>query len=139
MHGKFILLYSMIILLWSTLAYSTSITYIITEEASKQHFDPKVALAVAKIESSLDPSAVGPMGEIGLFQIRPQFSPLSRTQLFDPKINAREGIRKLIEMRRLCPAKDGLTWVVCYNNGLRHPKYPKLYPYYRRFMVAYEP
>lgn len=39
-------------------------------------FDPNIALSVAKVESKLNPSAVGKIGEIGLFQLRPElFAP----------------------------------------------------------------
>lgn len=36
-------------------------------------FDPNVALSVAMTESTLNPNAIGGIGEVGLFQLRPEF------------------------------------------------------------------
>lgn len=127
----------LMILFGGSVAHCEDIRAIITEEALKQGFDPEVAISIAMIESSLNPNAIGPVKELGLFQIRPEFSKLSRTALFDARTNAREGIALLIKYRKLCPMQDELTYVICFNNGLRHPKYPYLHPYYKRFKKVY--
>lgn len=119
------------------IAHCEDIRTIIVEEANKQGFDPQVALSIAMIESSMNPAAVGPVKEIGLFQVRPEFSRMPRVALFNPRVNAREGIALLIKYKKICPLQDGLTYVVCFNNGTRKPKYPLLHPYYKRFMKVY--
>lgn len=110
-----------------------AIRNIIKKEAIKQGLDPEVALAVAQLESGLDPRAVGPRQEIGLFQIRPEYSKINRIQLFDPKLNAKEGVRILLFYKTYCPTKKDFLWVQCFNQGLRNPKYPELLPYYKKF------
>lgn len=86
---------------------------IIIAEALRQGFDPNIALAVAKTESSFRPAVVGKVGEIGLFQIRPEFSQVARTKLFDPTTNAREGIRMLKYWQLRC----GEHYLACFNGG----------------------
>lgn len=110
---------------------------IIRNEAIRQHFDPTVAISIAQIESNLNPNAIGPKKEIGLFQILPKYSPVAKISLFDPKINARIGILKLKEALSKCALQKDLTYVICYNNGWRKPKYPYKHPYYRKFMIAW--
>ena len=119
------------------IAHCEDITSIITQEARKQGLEPRVALAIATIESSLNPNVVGPKGEIGLFQIRPQFTKVPITALFNPRINARVGIQKLLETKDRCALQENLTYVICFNNGWRKPVYPYLHPYYKRFMLAW--
>lgn len=106
---------------------------LITREAIRQGIDPAVALAVVSVESNFNPTAVGPVGELGLFQIR---VPRYEDKYLQPKINIREGVRRLVYWKRNCPSQDGLTWVICYNQGARHPKYPYLHPYYKRIMAV---
>jgi len=126
----------LMILFGGTIAHCEDISSLIVQEATRQGLDPQVALSIAMIESSMNPNAVGPIGEIGLFQIRPEFSKLPRIALFDVKTNVREGIAILIRYKKLCPMQDKFTYVICFNNGLRHPKYPLLHPYYKRFSKA---
>jgi hypothetical protein len=46
---------------------------LITVMSLEAGIDPNLAIAVAKTESGLNPVAVGTIGEIGLFQVRPDF------------------------------------------------------------------
>lgn len=124
-------------LLACSIANASSIEDIIRKEARRQGLNEDIALSIATIESGLNPRAIGPKKEIGLFQIRPEFSPVSKKALLNPKINARIGIMKLIEARDRCPVYEDMTWVICYNNGWRHPKYPTLHPYYKRFIAEW--
>lgn len=111
------------------------IEYIIIDESVKQGLDPYVALAIAQLESSKNPKAVGPKGEIGLFQLRPEFVPIAaRPLLFDVRLNTKLGVQKLIYYRANCPTRTGLDWIGCYNQGLRNPKYPQKLPYYKKFI-----
>lgn len=88
---------------------------IIIAEALRQGFDPNIALAVAKTESSFRPAVVGKVGELGLYQIRPEFSNLTRTELLDPAKNAREGIRQLKYWKTRC----GDRYLACFNGGVK--------------------
>ena len=101
--------------------------------------DPVTALAVAKVESNFKPAAVGSIGEVGLFQVRPEYSKYTKAQLRNPHINIQEGIRILKFSRTHCVHKQEKTWLVCYNTGVnaaKRIKHPKLFPYYKKVMAA---
>lgn len=118
------------IVLFSTLAQADVRSQIIAE-ATRQGLEPEIALAVATVESGLNPKAVGRAGEVGLFQLHPRYFRHVST-----KQNIRIGIKQLIYWREHCPTREGLEWVNCYNQGARHPKYPKLFPYYRKVVAV---
>lgn len=97
--------------------------------------DPNIAVAVAKQESSLNTEAVGPVGEVGLMQVRPKYSKYSRKELFNPVINISEGLRMLSFAKKHCKHKKDNTWIICYNLGVHggsKVKYPKKFPYYKK-------
>lgn len=48
-----------------------AVTNAIIEESSKYSLDPYFVMAVISGESSFNPLAIGPVGEIGMMQIRP--------------------------------------------------------------------
>ena len=50
---------------------ASALTAAILKEAAKHRFDPYFVMAVIAGESSFNPEATGPVGEIGLMQIRP--------------------------------------------------------------------
>lgn len=103
------------------------------------HFgiNPETAVAVARQESSLNPSAIGPVGEVGLFQVRPEFSKFTAEELKNPVINITEGLRILSEAKKRCKHQIDKTWLTCYNLGITGAsriKYPKKFPYYINVM-----
>lgn len=101
------------------------------------NIDPVVAKAVVKVESNYNPNAQGAVGEVGLFQIRPEYSRLTEEQLTHPILNIHEGLRKLSKAKRLCKHTEEKTFVVCYNAGITggsRIKHPKLFPYYKKVM-----
>jgi soluble lytic murein transglycosylase-like protein len=95
--------------------------------------DPKTALAVAQHESQLNPNAVGNLGEIGLFQLRPEFNrKYTVRQLKNPVLNIKLGVEYLAKMKKQCIHKRDLNYLVCYNMGMtkaRTVKHPELFPY----------
>lgn len=105
----------------------------------KMGLDPQTALAVAKVESNFKPAAIGSVGEIGLFQIRPEYSRYSKQQLKNPHYNIQEGIRMLKFAKANCIHKKNKTWIVCYNVGVNAGKkirHPQLFPYYKKIAKA---
>jgi len=110
-----------------------SITSLIIFYAKLLNFDPSIALAVARVESSLNPAAMGGQGEIGLFQLKPQFvKGVSKKELFNPHVNAIAGIERLKEEKEKCSHKNKLTYLVCYNYGrtnARKVQSPETFPY----------
>lgn len=107
--------------------------FLITREAIRQGFNPKLAVSVATVESSLNPKAIGSKGDYGLFQLLP--SHLHND--YSVRGNISEGIKELKAWQKNCPAQEGReTFVICYNSGYRHPHHPFLHPYYRRVIAA---
>lgn len=104
--------------------------------------DPQLSLAVAKVESSLNPKAIGPLGEIGLFQLRPEyFKKYTINQLFDPRINIKLGIKHIYEKKKICKHQDNYSYILCYNlgeGGASRVKHPKKFPYYKKIMQTLE-
>lgn len=111
----------------------TYLTSLILFWAPVYGINPQIALAVAQHESGLNPDAVGALGEIGVFQIRPEFSSeYTRKQLFIPEINVKLGLQKLAEAKQMCVHQKENDWLTCYNLGIegaKHLKYPRLFPY----------
>ncbi len=73
---------------------------LVRREAEQQGVPPDLADAVAYLESSYNPTAVGAAGEVGLMQIRPQTAALlgykgDPVGLFDPEMNARYSVAYL--------------------------------------------
>jgi soluble lytic murein transglycosylase-like protein len=107
--------------------------------AAAPHFglNPNLVLAVAQQESSLNPKAVGPVGEIGLMQIRPRYSKFTRKDLFNPIINIVEGLRMLSFAKNNCRHQLDFTWIICYNRGVQggsKVKDPYSNEYYQKVM-----
>jgi hypothetical protein len=77
-------------------------TYValVRREAQQQGLPPDLADAVAYVESSYNPRAVGSVGEVGLMQIRPETAAMlgykgDETALFQPEVNVRYSVRYL--------------------------------------------
>ncbi len=98
--------------------------------------DPKISLAVARVESNYNTKASGELSEVGLFQIRPEFYPmLSKTELQNPRTNVMVGLRMLSDAKRDCPHQGGINFLVCYNYGVKNSynvKHPELFPYVQK-------
>ena len=96
-------------------------------------FDPNVAVAVATVESGLNPKAMGTKGEVGLFQVMPQYvKGFDKNQLLHPRINIMVGIIKLKEEQEKCLHQKNIEYLVCYNYGRANAKrvrYPEVFPY----------
>lgn len=113
---------------------------IITTLAPQYGIDSKLAHAVITVESSYNPKAIGGLGEVGLFQVRPEFSKYSKEQLFDISINIKEGLRILSEAKKKCKHTIDSSFVICFNGGISFGnkiKFPKKFPYYVKVMKEY--
>lgn len=120
----------------------SNIASLIVFYANLLNFDPTLAVAVAKVESGLNPKAVGGQGEIGLFQLKPQFvRAVAKPQLFNPHVNIIVGIERLKEEKNKCVHNAGFTYLVCYNYGrtnARKVTQPKTFPYVIKVTEEYK-
>jgi hypothetical protein len=64
------------------------------------HPQPELIKAVITVESEWNPKAISSKGAIGLMQVMPSSSRLSRTDLFCPEKNIQEGCRILKDFQR---------------------------------------
>jgi soluble lytic murein transglycosylase-like protein len=105
----------------------------IVKVALAEGVDPNLALAIAEVESRFNPQTVGTLGELGIYQLRPEFHSVS---LKDTHGNIVTGIRYLAKLKRVCNFY-GDAFFVCFNYGpTKRLKYPTLFPYYKKVMVA---
>lgn len=89
---------------------------LITNTALKLGLDPKMALALTKIESNFNPKAVSPVGAQGLMQLMPETAKsLGVTDSLDPEQNATGGITYFLQQLRRF--KDPRLAAAAYNSG----------------------
>lgn len=113
-------------------AHGTGIPDRIYAEAERYGIDPDLALAVATVESSLNPKAVGKLGERGLYQLHVKYFPQAT---FNIDQNIRIGVSYLAEVKRKCADYPAKAWVLCFNHGAyKRLKYPLKAAYYRKVM-----
>lgn len=102
--------------------------------APQYNIDPKVALAVAAVESGYNSKAIGTAGEVGLFQIMPnvfKHKGYTKKQMLNPRINIIVGLEMLRDAKNRCVHKHGIDYLVCYNAGIaggkryKHPSKSK--------------
>ncbi len=137
-------------------ALSWAVAHTIIEEAKKHNFDPYFVMAVIAGESSFNPRAVGPVGEIGLMQIRFTTGEWmaeiigmkwkGEKTLRNPLDNIRLGTAYLAWLREKFD-KNGQLYIAAYNMGAKNVKNalekkirPKDYPKHvmKRYLAFYE-
>lgn len=135
-------------------AYTIARTII--NEASANSLDPYFVMAVISGESSFNPLAIGPVGEIGMMQIRAStgewMSKLLKTKwrgektLRDPVANIKLGVAYLAWLRAKFEG-HGQLYLAAYNMGPKSVKnavsrnvYPKDYPIHvmKRYIAFYK-
>lgn len=123
-------------ILFLSLISNADYTEKIIDTAVEHNLDPKLVLSIAMVESGMNPNAVGGLGEIGLFQLRPEYHDVERGK---PYKNIKVGIKYLAKIKELCEAKYGDAWFVCYNTGpYKTLKRPFDFIYYKKVMTEYE-
>lgn len=137
-------------------ALSWSVTQTIIKEAKKHELDPYFLMAVIAGESSFNPRAIGPVGEIGLMQIRYATGEWMAGRI-GMKWNGEKTLRNPVENIRLGAAylawlrqkfeKNGQLYIAAYNMGAKSVKNalgrnirPKDYPKHvmKRYLAFYE-
>lgn len=135
---------------------ATTIAKSIIDEASKYSLDPYFVMAVISGESSFNPHAIGPVGEIGMMQIRPTtgewMAKILKSKwrgektLRDPIENIKLGVAYLSWLREKFEG-HGQLYLAAYNMGPKSVKnavsrnvYPKDYPIHvmKRYIAFYK-
>jgi hypothetical protein len=99
--------------------------------------DPVTLLSIAQVESNMRTNIVGSLGEVGLFQLRPEYQP--KINLFNPHINSALAAEHLKWSIKHCKVGHGLEKIICYNLGVtkaKNIKQPSKFKYYKKFMNA---
>lgn len=135
---------------------ATAVTEAIIKEASAHGLDPYFVMAVISGESSFNPLAVGPVGEIGMMQIRPATGAWMAKKvkmkfngektLRDPVANIKLGTAYLAWLREKFDNHSQL-YLAAYNMGPKSVKnavgrniWPKDYPKHvmKRYLAFYK-
>ena len=102
----------------------------IVKAAIAHNVDPATALAIAQVESSFNPKAVGKIGEVGLFQFRPDMFDVHQSRTLEKQIKM--AMIHFADLKKRCGKE---VWVVCHNRGVVGTKRltnPKLTDYYKK-------
>lgn len=108
--------------------------------SSIYNIDPVLVQSVIAVESKFKSDVVGSHGEVGLMQLRPEYSKVGRSELFKPHVNIKQGVEFLATVKKYCKHQSNFEWVVCYNVGITGGskiKHPKLHEYYRKVVTEY--
>lgn len=103
--------------------------------------DPYLTKAVISVESNWNHKAVNENKDFGLMQVREKYVKETKQELFNPCINVRVGTEILRNAKEKCKHQEDNTWVNCFNLGVTGAskiKHPKLFPYYKKVMKAYD-
>lgn len=124
--------------------YSAQIAHTIIQQSKKYSFDPIFLMAVIENESSFNPEAIGPCGEIGLMQLtldtakfitnRYNIPFKDKKALKDPIFNIQLGATYLAYLRERFDSESDL-YIAAYNMGsanvnkaINRNSRPKVYP-----------
>lgn len=83
--------------------------------SNEYKMDPVLVEAIVRTESSYNSQAIGPIGEIGLMQMRHEYLDNPKKYL-DPYENLKEGVKRLAELKRL-ENELGPFWYTAWNLG----------------------
>jgi hypothetical protein len=109
---------------------SVDIVNKIRSAAVRHGVDPELAVAIARVESNLNPKAKGASNEHGLFQLHPKFH-LPYVDDLDSHIDAALGY--LVRVQLMCGERFGSASFVCFNHGPNtNIKEPTRTQYYKR-------
>lgn len=128
----------LIISVFTLLSHADDIPTLIKAKAERHNIDPKLVYAIAIVESNLNPKAVGGVGEIGVFQLRPEFHDVKPG---DVRHNIDTAVKYLVYVKRKCYTKYRDAWFICYNTGPHRKniiKQPKKFIYYIKVIEQYK-
>jgi hypothetical protein len=105
------------------------VTRLATSVSKQTGVEADLLIAIAKVESSLNPKAVGRShGEVGLMQLHPRYFP----KTWDPKANMLLAANYLKKLKKSCE-RYGKAYYICYNRGASTKvKEPQKLAYYQK-------
>lgn len=108
---------------------------IIRATSLRHSLNPELTIAIATVESGLNPDAIGSKGEVGLFQLRPEYHSVKPGNV---KQNVEVALAYLSEIRNKWQPIYGDAWFIKFNLGpnYRQIKYPTKFAYYQKVMAA---
>lgn len=107
----------------------------ILKAAEKYSESPALITAIIMVESGFDSDAIGPVGEVGLMQLRPKFFGDAEL-LRDPRTNIFKGTRYISQLRqRHWDTYHSLKFIEHYNCGSSCN--PVKFKYFKRVMRIY--
>lgn len=137
MNKIFLVIVFLIVTLMALTALGAEATYrsAIVHAALKHGVDPTLALAIAEVESGFNPRAKGSKGELGIYQLRPEFHGKPKTT----SQNITVAMEYLAKIKKDCYPKYGSAYFVCYNFGpnRRLKVAPSATDYYQKVFKAY--
>jgi len=98
----------------SDAATTSGIEQAVRAEAVRAGISPELALAIMRVESGGRPYVIGGLGEIGLFQLRPEFHP---SVTFNYIQNAKLAMEYLAKIKARHGGRYPNSWFVFYNTG----------------------
>lgn len=107
-------------------------------EAAKRELDPYLVFAIIETESSFRPGAIGSAGEIGLFQLRPEFHDFDENSIKSQILTALDYLQYI---HSRCSGRYGQAWFICYNTGPNRSNVitnPTEFIYYKKVMSFYK-
>lgn len=104
--------------------------------AAEKGIDGDLAVAVAQVESKMNPEAIGLLKEVGLFQLRPEYHNVKRGKVVQNIYVAIEYIKEIKEKFKDYPQD---SYVVHYNLGphYRRLNYPLRFIYFTKVKTNY--
>lgn len=105
----------------------------IASAALAVNIDPSTAIAIAFVESSFNPKAKGKLGEIGLFQMRPEMFSIKKNTAVTKQINL--AVQHFVLLKKRC----GSAWPTCHNYGVtgaKRLKDPRKTAYFLKVQAA---
>lgn len=109
---------------------------LIVVNAQMAGISPDLAISVAQVESNMNPNAVSPTNDHGLFQLNHNsFPQYTKQELLNPYLNISLGVQYLAKMKQECQEMMEKSWVICYNVGptkAKTFKHPTLHKYHKK-------
>lgn len=104
--------------------------------------DPYISFKMAKIESSMNPTAISKTNDGGLFQLNRNFYRFHNPKwIFIPETNIAIALHTLGKLKGKCKHTKDNLYVLCYNRGITGAykiKKPLEQAYYKKFNLLWK-